>query len=249
MLHSEQAQNREFSAPGQPTTSDATGGAPQAGQTPSPTATRRCGLEPRRLSREVNLQRRRDEQMIGQRFHRNGIGQDGAHHGVAHHRVGTVGAQQRRVRRLRHVDVARQREQAIKRRIERGIGRETPAIERRHAEFACPFARVGSRHVGRGEPVLHAVLDVAERSEEAQIGRQRVAFGQRPEAIASRGEQRLWIGKTDKRRLGDFPDLDRIVPRRACATHCSRTLRVTWIGERHQPGSGRPLPISVNSCR
>ena len=61
-----------------------------------------------------------------------------------------------------------------------------------------------------------------------KLGRKGVAFRQSPKALATPGEQRHWIGKTDKRRLGDFSDLDRVVPRRACAIHCSRTLRVTW---------------------
>ena len=130
----------------------------------------------------MDLQRRRDIDMLGQRFGGDGIGQHIAQHGVARHSMGSAHASQRLARRRWLLDIGGGVEQRSERHLEGGIGDETGPIERRHGMGAGARQRFAVGHVRFGQAVLDAVLDFSEIGEETQIGTDLAAGGQSPQA-------------------------------------------------------------------
>ncbi len=130
----------------------------------------------------MHLQRGCDINVIGQRFDRNGIRQHRAHHVVARGGIGAAGALDRLAGIVRHVDGGGQRQEPIQRRIERGVGGEASAVERRHGVLARPCARVIGRQIGLRQVLLDAMLAFADGGEEKQIRPELMAFGQRAKA-------------------------------------------------------------------
>ena len=149
---------------------------------------RRGRIEPRRKPRKMHLQRGCDINVIGQRFDRNGIREHSAHHAVAGSGIGAAGALDRGAGMVRHVDSGGQGQEPIQRRIERGVGGEAAAVERRHGVLARPRASSVGRQIGLGQVLLDAMLAFAQGGEEKQIRPELMAFGQCAKAQRAGGE-------------------------------------------------------------
>ena len=137
----------------------------------------------------MHLQRGRDIDVIGQRFDRNGVRQHRTHHAVARGGIGAAGARRAPRGRCRGMSmVAANAKQPIERRIERGVGREAVAVERRHGVLARSRARVIGGQIGLRQVLLDAMLAFADGGEEQQIRPELMAFGQRAKAQRARGK-------------------------------------------------------------
>ena len=237
MPHSEQAQKRAPCAPGQPTTMDATGGPPQAGQAPSPTgpARRRRAAPP--AGRNAPAARRRQR----------------------HARPAPRPGSRRRARRgpwrrARQRSAARDAARRMRARLPacrcRGAARAGDRASRRTADSAMKrlrssggmpncaraLARLGVRQARAraARPARDAGL--AEVGEKAQIGRELVALGER---VQARGAARRTMsadradGRTAASRL----------PRSGSGHAAAR--RLALITEPHEPHGPRDLRRDV----
>ncbi len=93
----------------------------------------------RGAAREVHLEGGGDEHMLRQRFHGQGIRQHIAHHQVAGGGIGLDEAIQRGGGGLGHGEAFGGGEEPVEGGLERQIGGETAAIQRRHGELLRPF--------------------------------------------------------------------------------------------------------------
>ena len=114
----------------------------------------RVGVEPRGKAGEMNLQRRGDKDVLGQRLDRDRVGEHGAHHGVALGGIGGLDAA--RARRAPPPASSMAAASASSRSSvasKAASAREAAAVERRHAEFArARAARPASGSSGSGRP-------------------------------------------------------------------------------------------------
>ena len=252
MPQSAQEQKRVPGFRVQPTTRLADGGPPQAGQTPSPTGCRAAGRERRRGPREMHLHGGGDQGVLGELLEGDGIGEHVRDHLGALGGAGGGDPLERGAGGGRHVEPGGEREHPVDQRHGGGPGHEAGAVERRHGVAVGAVERLLRRQRRRLQAVLRGMLRVGEPGEEAQVGREVVALGQRPVAPGAAGEEVGRVGKPHERRLRDDADGGGIGVRRAGLLHSLLTNRTghvvgarrTWRAT-FSPARSRP----ARSCR
>ena len=220
------------SASGQPTTRLVAGGAPQAGQAPSATGFSAARVQLRGQRGEMHLQRRGDEGMLGDRIGRNGVAEDVRDHAGPGVAISRGEALERRPRRRRQVEGGCAGDERAQRALERGVAGEARPLERRHR--VTGGARAGLRRRGRRGRQLgrDAGLELGDRRDEAEVGREVARLAELPEPRGAGGEEPGGLGQPHERRLRDSPDRGRVGLRRPGFGHSSPH-------EPHGPRGGR----------